>query len=177
MAAPTTTVKVRITTRDLLRSIGAERHQSADEVIVCALAALQRDQRRRIAAAEARAISNDPDDLAEIRAIWTTSPLIVKGETYRLPARGRGHEQRGRRFAVVLQPDWLSLSTWIVAFTSTRARATSFRPSVVIGGRETLVLCDQLATVGLNRLTEPVGFLTLEEMQRVDDALCLVLDL
>ncbi len=77
----------------------------------------------------------------------------MRGEVYRLPARGRGHEQRGRRFAVVLQPDWLSLSTWIVAFTSTSARQTSFRPSVVIGDRESLVMCDQLDTVDLNRLT------------------------
>ncbi|WP_211356584.1 type II toxin-antitoxin system PemK/MazF family toxin [Marihabitans asiaticum] len=38
-------------------------------------------------------------------------------------------------------------------------------------------MCDQLATVDLRRLTEPVGFLTLEEMQRVSDALALVLDL
>ncbi|MEP6462131.1 MAG: type II toxin-antitoxin system PemK/MazF family toxin, partial [Frankiaceae bacterium] len=42
----------------------------------------------------------------------------MRGEVYRLPARGKGHQQSGRRFAVVLQPDWLSLSTWIVAFTS-----------------------------------------------------------
>lgn len=96
---------------------------------------------------------------------------------YRLPARGKGRKQRGRRFAVVLQPDWLSLSTWIVAFTSTRALPTSFRPSVVIAERETLVMCDQLATVDLNRLSERAGFLTLDEMQRVDDALALVLDL
>ena len=47
----------------------------------------------------------------------------MRGEVYRLPARGKGHEQRGRRYAVVIQPDWLTLSTWIVAFTSTRARA------------------------------------------------------
>jgi len=39
------------------------------------------------------------------------------------------------------------------------------------------VMCDQIATVDLNRLAEPAGFLTLEEMQRVDDALSLVLDL
>jgi mRNA interferase MazF len=35
----------------------------------------------------------------------------MRGEVYRLPARGKGHEQKGRRFAVVLQPDWLTLST------------------------------------------------------------------
>ena len=101
----------------------------------------------------------------------------MRGEVYRLPARGRGHEQRGRRFAVVLQPDWLNLSTWIVAFTSTRARATSFRPPVAIADQPTLVMCDQLATIDLDRLTEPVGFLTVEELQRVDEAIALVLDL
>lgn len=101
----------------------------------------------------------------------------MRGEVYRLPARGKGHEQRGRRYAVVLQPEWLTLSTWIVAFTSTRARETSFRPSVAIAGQVTLVMCDQLATVDLDRLSEPAGFLTREEMQRVDEALAVVLDL
>ncbi len=101
----------------------------------------------------------------------------MRGEVYRLPARGKGHEQQGRRYAVVLQPDWLALSTWVVAFTSTSARETSFRPPVKIGERRTLVMCDQIATVDLNRLAEPAGFLTLEEMQRVDAALSLVLDL
>jgi len=101
----------------------------------------------------------------------------VRGEVYRLPARGKGHEQQGRRYAVVLQPDWLALSTWVVAFTSTNARETSFRPPVEIVRRHTLVMCDQIATVDLNRLAEPAGFLTLEEMQRVDEALSLVLDL
>lgn len=101
----------------------------------------------------------------------------MRGEVYQLPARGKGHEQKGRRYAVVVQPDWLKLSTRIVAFTSTSARETSFRPPVAIGDRQTLLICDQLATVDLNRLTEPVGCLTTEEMQRVDEALALVLDL
>ena len=101
----------------------------------------------------------------------------MRGEVYRLPARGRGHEQQGRRYAVVLQPDWLTLSTWIVAFTSTSARETSFRPVVEIADRRTLVMCDQLVTVDLERLTEPAGFLTLGEMQRVSEALSLILDL
>lgn len=36
-------------------------------------------------------------------------------------------------------------------------------------------MCDQLDTVDLSRLTEPVGFLTIDEMQRVEEALALVL--
>ncbi len=67
--ADTTTVKVHTTTRDLLMELGAARRQSADQVIVAALAAMRRDERRQLAAAEARAIKDDPTDLAEIRAI------------------------------------------------------------------------------------------------------------
>lgn len=101
----------------------------------------------------------------------------MKGEVYRLTARGAGHEQRGARLAVVLQPDWLLLSTWVVAYTSTSARPTSFRPAVTIDGRETLVLCDQLATVDLRRFGEAVGYLGLDEIRRVEEAVALVMDL
>lgn len=107
----------------------------------------------------------------------TTSLRFVRGEVYRLAARGKGHEQRGRRYAVVLQPDWLTLSTWIVAFTSTSARPTSFRPMAVIAGVETMVMCDQLAAVDITRLSDSVGFLTVAELQQLDEALQLVLDL
>lgn len=81
----------------------------------------------------------------------------MRGEVYRLPARGKGHERQGRRYAVVLQPDWLTLSTSVVAFTSTSAREASFRPVVGIADRPTLVMCDQLATVDLVRLIAGAG--------------------
>lgn len=67
--ADTTTVKVHTSTRDLLMELGASRRESADQVIRAALAAMQRDDRRQVAAAEARAIKDDPEDLAEIAAI------------------------------------------------------------------------------------------------------------
>ena len=38
-------------------------------------------------------------------------------------------------------------------------------------------MCDQLATVDLDRLTDPVGFLTIDEIYRVDEPLALILDL
>lgn len=65
----TTTVKVQTSTRDLILELGASRRQSADQVILAALAAMRRDERRKLAAAEAHAIKDDPVDLAEIRAI------------------------------------------------------------------------------------------------------------
>ena len=67
--ADTTTIELQRSTRDLLLELGAARRQSADQVIRAALEAMDRDERRRVAAAEARAIKHDPEDRAEIDAI------------------------------------------------------------------------------------------------------------
>lgn len=77
--ADTTTVKVRTSTRDLLLELGASRRESADQVIVAALTALRRDERRRVAAAEARAIKDDPNDRGEIRAIQQDRAALHEG--------------------------------------------------------------------------------------------------
>ena len=63
----------------------------------------------------------------------------MRGEVFRLHApRGiRGHEQSGSRYAIVVQSDQLPLSSWLVAPTSTSARAASFRPEVEISGANT----------------------------------------
>ena len=75
----TTTVKVQTSTRDLLLELGASRRQSADQVILAALEAMRRDERRQLAAAEARAIKDDPVDLAEIRAIQEDKAALHAG--------------------------------------------------------------------------------------------------
>lgn len=77
--ADTTTVKVQTSTRDLLLELGASRRQSADQVILSALAALRRGERRQLAAAEARAIRDDPVDRAEIRAIQEDRAALHAG--------------------------------------------------------------------------------------------------
>ena len=75
----TTTVKVQTSTRDQLLQLGASRRQSADQVILAALAAMRRDERHQIAAAEARAIKDDPADLAEILAIQQDRAALHEG--------------------------------------------------------------------------------------------------
>jgi len=103
----------------------------------------------------------------------------VRGEVFQwLAPRGtRGHEQSGSRYAVVVQSDQLPLSTWLVAPTSTAARAASFRPEVEIGGKGTRVLAEQTAAIDPRRLGKSVGFLSGDEIRRVDAALRIVLDL
>ena len=103
----------------------------------------------------------------------------MRGDVYRVRApRGiRGHEQAGARYAVVIQSDQLPLSTWLVAPTSTSARAATFRPEVEIAGRITRVLAEQTTAVDPTRLGESAGHLTFDELRRVDAALRLVLGL
>jgi mRNA interferase MazF len=103
----------------------------------------------------------------------------VRGEIFRLPSpRGsRGHEQSGVRYAVVIQSDELPLSTLLAAPTSTAARAATFRPEVEVAGHFTRVLAEQTAAVDPSRLGESVGYLSFEEMRRVDAALRIVMDI
>jgi mRNA interferase MazF len=105
---------------------------------------------------------------------------VVRGEVFRLPApRGpRGHEQRGARYAVVVQADeFLDLSTLLVAPTSTSARPTSFRPTIALAGEQTRVLVEQTTVVDPQRLGRSAGRLEASELRAVDDALMLIFGL
>jgi mRNA interferase MazF len=105
---------------------------------------------------------------------------MVRGEIFRLPPRRgtRGHEQRGARFAVIVQADeFLDLSTTLVAPTSTSARAASFRPTIIVERRETRVIVEQTTVVDPQRLGRSAGRLEPTELRAVDDALTLILGL
>lgn len=105
---------------------------------------------------------------------------MVRGEVFRLsaPSQRTGHEQAGARFGVVVQGnDLLGLSTVLVAPTSTKALAASFRPVMTLEGIETRVLVEQVTAVDVQRLGRSAGRLELSELQAIDDALLLVLGL
>ncbi len=105
---------------------------------------------------------------------------MVRGEIFRLPPpRGaRGREQRGARYAVVVQADeFLTLSTVLVSPTSTSAQPASFRPAITLEGATTRVLVEQTTVVDPQRLGRLAGRLDANELQVVDDALALVLGL
>ncbi|MDA8069934.1 MAG: type II toxin-antitoxin system PemK/MazF family toxin [Actinomycetota bacterium] len=104
---------------------------------------------------------------------------MTRGEVYRvrLPV-GRGREQAGPRYGVVVQADaLLGLSTAVVAPTSSSAAPATFRPEIELLGQRTRVLVEQLRVVDLERLSEFAGRLTAAELQALDDALLLVFDL
>lgn len=105
---------------------------------------------------------------------------MVRGEVYRLrAARGaRGSEQRGGRFAIIVQADeLLALSTVLVSPTSRSAPPRSFRPAIELAGEPTRVLVEQTTAVALERLGDLVGRLDAREQRDLDAALALVLGL
>ncbi len=104
---------------------------------------------------------------------------MIRGDIHRvrLPP-GRGHEQLGPRFAVIVQADeFLGLSTALVAPTSRQAAPATFRPRIEVGGEATRVLVEQLRAVNVARLGEHVGHLSHAEQLSVDEALETVLGL
>jgi len=105
---------------------------------------------------------------------------MVRGEVFHLssPRGNLGHEQRGARYAVIVQADeFLDLSTTLVAPTSTGARPTSFRPTIRLDGHETRVIVEQTTVVDPQRLGRFAGRLEASELSAVDDALALILGL
>jgi mRNA interferase MazF len=76
-----------------------------------------------------------------------------------------------------LQSDDLLLSTVLVAPTSRSSPPRIFRPTISIGAEQTQVLVEQTAAVDPGRLGALVGHTTREELEAINTALRLVLEL
>jgi mRNA-degrading endonuclease toxin of MazEF toxin-antitoxin module len=103
----------------------------------------------------------------------------VRGDVHLLgaPRDVRGDEQRGHRYAVGLQSDYLAeLSTCLVAPTSASVLPLSFRPRLEVEGA-----ADAAAVASWRRPTRPgsgpAGRLTTDELAEADAALRIVLGL
>jgi mRNA interferase MazF len=103
----------------------------------------------------------------------------VRGDIYRLaaPRDVRRHEQRGVRYAVVVQSDVLALSTVLVAPTTTKSFPTTFHPRLDMDGTVVTLLVEQTTAVDPTRLGDCAGRLDASGLAAVDDALRLVLGL
>ena len=92
--------------------------------------------------------------------------------------RSRDSVQHGARYGIVVQNDRLNLSTVLIVPTSTSVRPGQHRPDVDIGdGVPTYALTEQLRNVSTDALGHMVGHLFRADMDRVDEALRLVLQL
>ena len=99
---------------------------------------------------------------------------MIRGAVYPvdLGDAKRRHEQRGRRLGLVISIEQDAWSTVTIIPTSTSARASVFRPELVVAGRDTKVLIDQIRTIDVSYVTgELVDYLTRDDMAQVEHGL------
>jgi mRNA interferase MazF len=99
---------------------------------------------------------------------------VIRGAVYPvdLGDAKRGHEQRGRRLALVVSIEQNAWSEVTVIPTSTSAQASVFRPEVVIAGRDSRILIDQVRTIDVSYVAgELVDYLSQDDMAQVEHSL------
>ena len=101
---------------------------------------------------------------------------MLRGDIHEFrPPRGEGHEQRGRRYGVIVQAnELLQRSVILVAPTSLSAKPASFRPEIELFGETTRVLVEQVGAVDAGRLGEMVGRVSPDQQWGIDEALATV---
>jgi mRNA interferase MazF len=88
---------------------------------------------------------------------------MIRGAVYPvdLGDAKRGHEQRGRRLGLVISIEQNAWSTVTIIPTSTSAQPAVFRPEVIVAGRDTKILIDQIRTIDTAYVTgELVDYLS-----------------
>jgi len=99
---------------------------------------------------------------------------MIRGAVYPvdLGDAKRGHEQRGRRLGLVISIEQNAWSTVTIIPTSTNAQESVFRPDVVIAGRDTKILIDQIRTIDASYVVgELVDYLSRDDMAQVEHGL------
>jgi len=99
---------------------------------------------------------------------------MIRGAVYPvdLGDAKRGHEQRGRRLGLVISIEQNAWSTVTILPTSTSAQTAIFRPDVVVAGRDTKILVDQIRTIDISYVSgELVDYLSRDDMAQVEHCL------
>ena len=98
---------------------------------------------------------------------------MIRGAVYRINlGRPRGHEQGGKRLALVVSPSNSPLSVVTVIPTSSSAGQSIHRPELEIAGRATKMLIDQIRSIDVDHVVgDPVDYLTRDQLSEVELAL------
>ncbi|MFJ5550802.1 type II toxin-antitoxin system PemK/MazF family toxin [Streptomyces sp. NPDC093225] len=105
---------------------------------------------------------------------------MIRGAVYRVDLGDAkpGHEQRGRRYGLVLSPSGMPWSVATIIPTSTSAQPAQFRPEAEIDGALTRFLVDQIRTIDVTFIHgDPVHYLDHDELAAVERAVALYLGL
>jgi mRNA interferase MazF len=98
---------------------------------------------------------------------------VIRGAVYRvdLGEAKRGHEQRGRRYGLVISPSSMAWSVATIVPTSRSAQTAVFRPTLDLLGKPTRFLVDQIRSIDSQYVEgDPVAYLERDEMAEIDHA-------
>jgi mRNA interferase MazF len=98
---------------------------------------------------------------------------VIRGAVYRvdLGDAKRSHEQRGRRYGLVLSLSAMPWSVVTIIPTSRSAQPAVFRPELDVAGAATRFLVDQIRTVDVRYVHgEPVHYLDRDELAEIEYA-------
>lgn len=98
---------------------------------------------------------------------------MIRGAVYRvdLGEAKRGHEQRGKRYGLVISPSSMAWSVVTIVPTSRGAHAAVFRPTLELLGVPTRFLIDQIRSIDTQYVNgEPVAYLERDEMAEIEHA-------
>lgn len=98
---------------------------------------------------------------------------MIRGAVYRIDLGDakRGHEQRGRRYGLVLSPPSMPWSVATVIPTSTTAQPAVFRPELLVAGKATRLLVDRMRSIDVSFIHgDPVDYLTRDDLAQVEHA-------
>ena len=99
---------------------------------------------------------------------------MIRGAVYKvnLGDEKRGHEQRGRRYGLVISPSSMSWSVATIVPTSRSAQEALFRPTLELMGVQTRFLVDQMRAIDTRYIDgEPIAYLERDEMAEVEHAI------
>ncbi len=105
---------------------------------------------------------------------------MIRGAIYRVDPGDakRGHEQRGRRYGLVISPSSMAWNVATIVPTSRSAQAAVFRPVLELLGAPARFLIDQIRTIDTQYINgDPVAYLERDEMAEVEHALARYLGL
>ena len=97
---------------------------------------------------------------------------MIRGVVHQIDlGEARGHEQRGRRYGLVVSPSDMPWTVATVIPTSTSAQPAVFRPEIEVAGLSTRLLVDQIRSIDTAYIGDPVEVLDPISMSEVSDAL------
>ena len=105
--------------------------------------------------------------------------MVIRGGIYQVDfgaisdegdRRYRGHEQRGRRYGILMSPPDSMLSVVSMIPTSTSAEKRVYRPEVEFDGRTTRVLIEQTRAIDRRFVGDLVGYIDRVDLAEVEAA-------